>query len=238
MQQYWDCAASESAYGSVMTAKKDWDKDEYYAEGKKHVEELVIPFLQKHNIQHANEKTIVDIGCGTGRMSVFLREIFGKVIGTDVSAEMIQKAKEDHAHTDIRFLATSGSDLKDIPSDTADIVFSYATLQHVNTLSSLESNLKEIFRILKTGGRMKVEVRGEPGNPAGKVVWFMTTEHYYLALVLWRNIIPLPFFRRFTPLYGVCLTQKHFKKMLENIGFTEVELYTPGNRHLWAEARK
>lgn len=236
MQQYWDTSAAKNAYGSVMTARKDWSKDEYYQEGKKHVEELVVPFLNKKGITNTSAMTIVDLGCGTGRMSRFLRDRFNTVIGTDVSKEMIETAKRDHSDTDISFFATSGVDLAPIQSESVDVVFSFATLQHVSSKTAVIQNLKECFRVLKTGGHLKIEVRGEPGNPAGRVLWFKGFNHFYIALVLWRNLIPAPFFRRYTPLYGACFQPQELASILKSIGFQSVETYRVGGRHLWAEA--
>jgi len=237
MDQYWDTLATEDAYHGVMTEKYGWDKEEYYRTGKEHVEQLVMPFVQKTGVD-TSQSSILDIGCGTGRMDRFLAEHFQKVIGTDVSAEMIEKAKEDHVGTSIDFLVTSGKDLHEVQSDSMDVVFSYATLQHVSRKSWVCNHFRDVFRILKKDGVAKMEVRGAPGNPPGRVVWFRGLERCYITLVFWRGFLPLPFLRFYNPLYGACFKKTELTSILKKAGFASVETSLEGGRHLWAEVRK
>lgn len=240
MKHFWNQGAKENPYYWVMTGKKDWEKDEFYAEGKRHVAELVIPFLQEHNISPEESKrmTFLDIGCGTGRMTVQLHPLFRTVIGTDVSEEMIERAKIDHKNSQVQFYTTSGKDLECIASSSIDVAFSYAVYQHVDTKSALVENLTELHRVLRTGGVAKIECRGYPGNPPGKVVWFTSFERFYVAIVLWRNFIPIPFIRFFTPLYGVCIRRSELHSILSKMGFRSVRVYSQGLRHLWVEVVK
>ena len=237
MDQFWDKRAADDPYHWVMTEKHGWEEDEYYNTGKEHVETLVLPFIREHN-KSPSDLSILDIGCGTGRMAKFLADHFHTVIGTDVSKEMIDKAQEDHADLNIEFLVTTGRDLQQIASNSLDVCFSFATLQHVSRKSWVIAHFAEIHRILKDGGHAKIEVRGEPGNPAGKVLWFKGLERMYIALVLWRKIVPLPFFRLYNPLYGACFTEQELNSICTNIGFKGVKTYREGGRHLWVELQK
>lgn len=236
MKGFWNQSASDNAYHSVMTAKIDWNNKEYYLEGKKCVEEFLVPFLNKKGIK--DRMSILDLGCGTGRTTIHFLEYFDTVVGTDVSEEMIAVAKNDHADSGIKFLATSGEDLKELDSESFNMVFSFATLQHINTRKGVEKNIEEIYRILKPGGCAKIEVRGAPGDPPGRLLWFRGFNHFYIGLFLWHGIFPILLGRLFTPLYGACFTEKQLRSILLRIGFINIEAYTLGGRHLWAEIQK
>src|SRR5437867_3199439 len=91
MQSEWDRRGADNPYGSVMTAKNDWQPDEYYATGKEHVDKYITPLFAGKD---TSTLTAIDIGCGTGRMTRYMN--FGHVIGTDVSHTMIEKARADN----------------------------------------------------------------------------------------------------------------------------------------------
>ncbi len=240
MKAFWNKGAAENPYHWVMTGKKHWEKQEYYMEGQKHVEEMVLPFVRDHvpRLEDCASKTFLDIGCGTGRMTIFLKPFFREVIGTDVSEEMIKQATLDHQGTGVRFHATSGVDLHALESESVDIGFSFAAYQHIPRKSAVVSNMREVYRVLKPNGFAKIEVRGAPGNPPGKVVWFRGFERCYLAFVLWRGVIPILFMRFYTPLYGACFGEKELYNILRSIGFQSIKVYKKNMRHLWAEITK
>lgn len=58
----------------------------------------------------------LDVGCGTGQMSILLAERFGHVIATDASAQQIAKA-EPHAHVEYRVAPAEHSGLPDTSVD-------------------------------------------------------------------------------------------------------------------------
>ena len=99
---------------------------------------------------HGNE-TVVDAGCGSGRLT---RELLsrlpeGKVIAVDASAEMIAKAKENLEEFGQR-LEFIDSDLRDLElGSRADGIFSTATFHWINDREKLFAAL---HRALKPRG--------------------------------------------------------------------------------------
>ena len=67
-------------------------KDKPYAEECDFVEQLIAKFSN-----HAGKKTILDVGCGTGRHAMILAQRGHHVTGTDFSADMIALAKKRSA---------------------------------------------------------------------------------------------------------------------------------------------
>jgi ubiquinone/menaquinone biosynthesis C-methylase UbiE len=238
MKEFWNRRAAKDPYAAVMTAKGHWEKEEYYEEGRRLTEELVLPYLRKRGIAHPQSLTALDIGCGTGRMTRWLSGLFGKTIGTDISEELILQARNDHRDREIEFLLTDGQHLTGIASGSIDVAFSFAVFQHIPQKTIVWENFREVYRVLTPGGLAKIEVRGEPGNPPGRVVWFWGGERRYVAFVLWRGWLPLLFSRAYSPLYGACFTERELRGQLRAMGFKSVVTYREGGRHLWVELEK
>lgn len=97
---------------------------------------------------------ILDLGCGSGALTVEISGMAGDVIGIDKSSEMIAKAKQ-------RFPANhfKVADATDFHFDEPfDAIFSNATLHWVLDHKKAIANL---YSHLKNGGRMVVEFGGK-----------------------------------------------------------------------------
>lgn len=114
-------------------------------------------------VNHAQIKegeTVVDLGSGAG-IDVFLSankiKESGKVIGIDMTDEMLEKAKKvakDNGYTNVEF--RKGDIERRIPIDdnTADLVISNCV---INLTTDKVNTFREIYRILKQGqGRMVI----------------------------------------------------------------------------------
>src|SRR5205814_8432542 len=98
-------------------------------------------------------KTVFDIGCGTGESVVVLVHKGAQVIGMDISPELIELASRrvemQCAGLPEPKLAVGSAYETDIPDGSVDVVLSNALLHHLD----LPTVLKEIRRILKPDGR-------------------------------------------------------------------------------------
>jgi SAM-dependent methyltransferase len=87
----------------------------------------------------------VDLGCGLGRFSGLLRDLFGgSVIGLDRSARMLEAARTDPTLTGARWLQASAEAVP-LASGSTGLVFSYLVLHH---LRDRPTALRECARIL------------------------------------------------------------------------------------------
>ncbi|MGH9856975.1 MAG: class I SAM-dependent methyltransferase, partial [Acidobacteriota bacterium] len=68
--------------------------------------------------KHVEGKKAVDFGCGAGRSTRFLKKLDFDVTGVDISAEMLQKAREKDPGGDYRLIADG--DLSGLQSSSYD----------------------------------------------------------------------------------------------------------------------
>ncbi len=241
MQKEWEERAHTNAYHWVMSNEKTWDKDAYYKSGQDHIVQYVLPFFAKHEIEQSDytEFSALDIGCGTGRLSRALSSVVKSVTGIDISGEMIEKAKQDNATYDtITFVHGSGIGLQPLKDNSFDFCFSFIVYQHIPNKDVIRSYFAEMMRVLKNGGLAKFQVRGTPGNPPGKVLWFKGLTDKYIALCLWRNVLPVLWVRKYDSVYGACFSAAELQSELQKAGFSKVETYHETNKYLWAEVVK
>jgi ubiquinone/menaquinone biosynthesis C-methylase UbiE len=100
----------------------------------------------------------VDLGCGRGNDAIRMAQTVGDngfVYGVDISDGMIQKAvlnAEKFGITNIAFIQSELEQIN-IPDNKADLVISNCTINHAQ--DKLKT-WKEIYRIMKKGGRFSV----------------------------------------------------------------------------------
>jgi ubiquinone/menaquinone biosynthesis C-methylase UbiE len=107
---------------------------------------------------------VLDLGCGTGSLSVLLAAAGHEVRGLDSSGEMLALArtKSDAAGLDIEFTQGDAAD-PPYPSGSADVVLCRHVLW---ALDDRDAVLARWVRLLRPGGRL-VLVEGRWGTGAG-----------------------------------------------------------------------
>ena len=97
----------------------------------------------------------VDVGAGTGRLSILLADRIGSVVVTDPSAGMVQVAREriEAAGLGDRLRAVQADLTTDRLDGTYDVVWSSMALHHVRDLDGL---LRSVARLLVDGGRLAI----------------------------------------------------------------------------------
>lgn len=106
-------------------------------------------------------ETILDIGCGTGRLTAQLAAAAadGEVVGLDRSAAMLAQARDWLARQAPRVRLVRG-DAAALPfAETFDAIFSAATLHWVRDHPAA---FRSIFRALLPGGRLVAQCGGGP----------------------------------------------------------------------------
>jgi ubiquinone/menaquinone biosynthesis C-methylase UbiE len=162
MKRDWNARARENAMHYVASGRDDWTLAEFLESGRESVEAEVVRDLELIAPgRDPKELRVLEIGCGLGRMTKHLADIFGEVHGIDVSGEMIARAREVLAGTSNVFVyETSGEDLRLFPDRFFDFVFSFIVLQHVPLKEVVVAYLREAYRTLRPGSVFKFQVMG------------------------------------------------------------------------------
>lgn len=113
-------------------------------------------------VEEGKQKIAVDFGSGVGRITNILGNHFGKVYGIDVSETMLTHARKRTPLTSVEYLLYDGGKLP-LSDESADFIFSLATLQHVPSHAQVEQYMRDFYRILKKDGYAKVQLRGGRG---------------------------------------------------------------------------
>jgi len=97
--------------------------------------------------------TVLDLGCGTGRHSLWLAESGANVTAVDFSEGMLAEAKGKPGADAVRFLAHDLHQPLPFDAATFDLVVSGLVLEH---LRDLDLFFSEAYRVIKPGGRAVV----------------------------------------------------------------------------------
>lgn len=164
MRQDWDERARENARFYVNTEKTDWTDQEFFESGRRTVrEEILTDMINICQGKDPKQMKVIEIGCGAGRVTRALAEIFGEVHGVDVSGEMVALAREalrdmPNAHV----YQNNGMDLDVIPPGEYDFAFSSIVFQHIPSREVIENYVREVHRLLRPGALFKFQVQGNP----------------------------------------------------------------------------
>lgn len=94
-------------------------------------------------------KTVLDIGCGYGENCIkFLKLGASQVTGLDISAKMLEVAKNENTSPSIKYINKSMTDLKEI-TEKYDVVFSSLAVHYIKDFAQLATN---IYNLLNQGG--------------------------------------------------------------------------------------
>jgi SAM-dependent methyltransferase len=105
-----------------------------------------------HLLGDATAKTVLDYGCGSGDNTVLVAAHGARVIGVDISPELIELAEkrlEAHNLRDAAEFRVGSAHELPLEDESVDVVFGMAILHHLD----LKLASKEVFRVLKKGGR-------------------------------------------------------------------------------------
>jgi SAM-dependent methyltransferase len=163
MRREWDDRARENARYYVATAKDSWSDQEYFDSGRENVaREILTDMGNVCQGKEPKQMKVLEIGCGSGRITRALAEVFGEIYAVDISGEMIRQAKESLKDTpQVHVFQNNGSDLRVLGEIEVDFAFSYIVFQHIPSRDVIRSYVREVFRLLRPGGLFKFQVQGD-----------------------------------------------------------------------------
>ncbi len=164
MREDWDQRAKENARYYVNTATADWTDEEFFASGEQTVADEILTDMG--NIcqgKAQRDMRVLEIGCGAGRVTRALANVFGEVHGVDVSGEMVRQAKLALRDRPNAFVyQNNGQDLTVVPAAPEfDFAFSSIVFQHIPSRDIIENYVREVSRLLRPGALFKFQVQGD-----------------------------------------------------------------------------
>jgi len=215
---FWNAAASENAAWYIAT-KFSSETEEFFASGAREVDH----FLRQGGVAIASTDHLLEIGSGVGRMTRRFAQLAGRVTASDVSGEMLARARTNLAGVDnVDLLELSGDGDLPLPDGSVDAVFSYITMQHVPTAAAQERYFAEAIRVTRPGGWVYMQFR-RPGLRLRVLDWVGHITH----LAKGRKTLNRAW-------RGARVSERS----LSRVGASAARLeFRSNGRHLWALAR-
>lgn len=160
MRRFWDDRARENAAWFVDTSL-DYDEpdlDAFLATGQRVVEQALL----QAPVAPERHDVALEIGSGLGRICQALADHFSRVIGLDVSAEMVERAQALVTAPGVELRVSDGATLTGVEDASVDFVLSFTVFQHLPRPELVIAYLEEAARVLRPGGVLAVQWNNSP----------------------------------------------------------------------------
>lgn len=214
MKRDWNARALENAKWFINTISVDQSDQDFFDSGKKELQKWWLPdFREAFYGQDLKRLRVFEIGCGIGRMTCHLAEIFGEVWAVDVSGEMIRQGRERFSHlTNITWIETDGVGLDELPDDYFDLGFSIYVYQHVPVKEVISCNVSKAYHKIKPGGFYKFHTNG-----------LVRTEYEHIEKDTW---------------VGETFTESDIRTLALSINAQLISMSGSGTQYCWSTFRK
>ena len=162
--------------------------------------EFLKPFLAE-----LRKSRVLEIGCGNGSMTGYLKSLGVNIVGIDMNKEYIKNAKKRFGEENFKLM--KGEDLE-FEDNTFDIVLSFDLLEHI---PDIVEHLKEVKRVLKEDG----EYLFQTPNRYTSIPFSMYKDRSFTK---WKEYHP--------SLQTRVSLRKKFKEIDFNVEFINVDIYT------------
>jgi SAM-dependent methyltransferase len=154
LRQTWQMLGEDDPLWAILTdpdrRRGRWDLDEFLARGEADVARY--EGLLRDAGKAGAFGSVLDFGCGVGRLSLAWGRRAGSVTGVDISAAMIDRGRVVVARApNVRLLVNATADLRQFADGTFDLAFSHICLQHM-PWSLASSYIAEFGRVTAPGG--------------------------------------------------------------------------------------
>ncbi len=150
-KQDWEELGRLHPLSSVMSNKNNWDTKEFFVTGEREIQDD-IERATRLGFPRTRE-TVLDFGCGVGRLTRALSSHFTQCYGVDIAESMIARANElNQSITGCTFIVNSEPHLRIFSDNSFDMIYSKIVLQHIPNPQIIKSYIAEFVRVLKTDG--------------------------------------------------------------------------------------
>ncbi len=159
-------------------------------------------------LQLRGDEDILDVGCGTGKLTKKLRGLTkGIVVGTDISEAMIREAQNNYGNDDIHFSPIDSENL-DRKLGMFDIIFCNSAFQWFKNPQKVVRNF---YSLLRFYGKVGIQA------PAKQMYCpnFIKAVHE-----VEKNLFTREQFSHFRPPWFFLETASEYAKVFHDVGFT------------------
>ena len=153
-KEFWDAVSKRPNWIQYILPKRT--AEEFVEEGRLQAEEILSLFALSGG-------TVIDYGCGIGRISRHMAKHADRMIGMDICAAFLDRARQQDGSTEY-VLSDAFTD-----QNVADFVYSIFVMQH-NTEANVKQAMASIHRMLKPGATCLVSFASGPVYSEGDFI--------------------------------------------------------------------
>lgn len=161
MRRFWDRRAHENPFYFVddRLAYRRPEEERFWSSGEADLDTL----LGMLGVRLERSDSVVEIGCGVGRLTRVIAQRAKDVRALDVSPEMLALARRHNAGLgNVRWLLGDGSSLREIADSSASACISHVTLHHIPDPEISLGYVREMGRALRPGGWAAFQFSNDP----------------------------------------------------------------------------
>lgn len=252
----WEQKANENPLFAIMSDNIFEDKskefnaedlDAFYKKGKLLWKKYFSDLINEENV--VLQKTVLEFGCGMGRLLANPASMGYKCIGLDISETQLELAKIYFpVKENVKFIKVDAKKQFELASESVDVIYSYAVFQHIKYLSDFYFSLSELTRILKKGGLIRIQFR-TPNKYSTNFKSFgfkVFNFEKQSAVFYWKKLFgfPLPILRKYNHNHwggaGCFVSEKSISRFLEKKGLkiSTIQFDIEGQKMIWITGHK
>lgn len=189
------------------------------------------PALETMGMTTGQDRTVLDIGCGVGRLSQNLVNHFGRVVGIDIAEKLIERARAQNTNPAITFECCDGERLSPQACREFDTVFSYEVLYYIDA-NTLRQYFRDIASLLKNNGEFVFQMNFNALTWKTRVSYLFRDLLFACGIKTWRGWPTTPGFRRSG------FSRDWITRELNNVGLQVERVIDDDPAQSWILARK
>lgn len=207
--------------GKSRNGVNPWTSSDFYKLGESDWEDFSA-YWERYGV---NKASVLEIGCGAGRITKPLVKYFQVVHAVDVSEGMIAYARAHVKAPSVNFHLSDGVRIP-LPNQSVGAIFSSHVFQHFDSIGHSTEYFKEIHRVLQPSGTIMIHLpifiwpfgtgRIIPVIYRLRKTFGNIKARLFRLLIRQYNLYPI--------MRGTSYTAEYIYKTLGELGYTEIEI--------------
>jgi SAM-dependent methyltransferase len=142
---YWERRAALLGADAVLNVDHEPGSLEAVSDAHR---DLLLPLLAQ-SLEPDGDALVLDLGCGSGRLTGALADLAGRAVGADPTAALLELAPE---HPGVEYRRIEDDGVLPLADGEADVVFTCLVLGGIVGDDALAATAAEVDRVLAPGG--------------------------------------------------------------------------------------